>query len=311
MISGIELNQSNYLYVGNIFSIVTYLLLFTGTVLIHLKKDRMKNHHQKVFATLSYLILLPLLSILLLVQFNVTFPEIYLFGVPFEKLALSLSFFIYEFILQFLLFFVWSIFLIRGYKVYIDSLLLTVASIAALLIFVFLYSLNYDESREETLADGNNLVFVLGAAVWQHDKPSPIFEGRIEKSLELYKKGFASKIQVTGGNAPGELSEAKTAFNYLLNKGVNNSDMLIEENSSSTHQQIKFLMNNNSDYKKKFKNIILISDEFHMVRIQELCRYYDLEVITITSDYKLNWQKLLYYRFRESAALFLFWLFGI
>jgi vancomycin permeability regulator SanA len=202
-------------------------------------------------------------------------------------------------------------FFIRGSKVYLESALFSVAVLGAFFIYVFLYSLSYDKGINESFENENNLAFVLGAAVWKRDKPSPMFEGRIEKSYELYKNGMVSKIQVTGSNAPGELSEAKTAYFYLLKKGVDKTDILTEEHSSNTHQQIMFLKKNEQKYRKNFENFILISDEFHLVRLVELCRFYDLKVITVTSDYELNWEKLLYYRIRESVALFLFWLFGI
>lgn len=310
-LTSIELVKSNYFFIGNIISILTYILLVFGILLIHIKKNGVENHHKKNIQLFSFIILIPLFVIFLFLQFNISFPGIYLFGLPLEKIVLSSLFILYEFILLFLAFFVWNIYLIRGYRIYLDSSILTVATLAAFYIFVFLYSLNYNEYKKEGIENEKNLAFVLGAAVWQRNEPSPIFKGRIEKSYELYSKGIISKIQVTGSNAPGELSEAKTAYNYLLSKGVDTSDVLLEENSSNTHQQIQFLMKNESVYRKNFNNIILISDEFHMVRILELCKYYDLKVVTVTSDYKLNWEKLLYYRVRESVALFLFWLFGI
>jgi vancomycin permeability regulator SanA len=235
----------------------------------------------------------------------------YFLGFPLEKIFISSLFVLYKLILLFLLFYLWGIFFVSGYRLYIYSAVFAAAALGAFFIFTFFYSLGYSEHKIEVNANDENLAFVLGAAVWQHDKPSPMFEGRIKKSLELYNKGVIGKIQVTGSNAPGELSEAKTAYKYLLRKGVVGSDILIEENSASTHDQIQYLMKNESNYKKRFNNIILISDEFHMVRIKELCKYYKLEVLTVTSDYELKWQKLLYYRIRETVALFLFWLFGI
>jgi len=310
-LTGIELIKSNYFNIGNIISILTNVLLVIGILLMHIKKNGVENHHRINIQLFSFVILIPLFIIFLFLQFDISFPGIYLFGFELEKIVLSSLFLLYEFILLFLVFFVWSIYLIRGYRIYLDSAVLSAATLGAFFIFVFLYSLNYNEYKKEGIENGGNLAFVLGAAVWQHDKPSPIFEGRIEKSYELYSEAIVSKIQVTGSNAPGELSEAKSAYNYLINKGVNASDVIIEENSSNTHEQIQFLRKNEAGYRKKFNNIILISDEFHMVRILELCKYYDLNVVTIKSDYKLNWERLFYYRIRESVALFLFWMFGI
>ncbi len=310
-ITGLSLGDSNLFFIGNLFSFLIYAFVLTGILLIHLKKNVVKNFQSKIIKLISFALLIPLLIILLFLLSDISFPGMYFLGFPLEKIFISSLFILYKFTLLFLLFFVWGIFFVSGYRLYVYSTVFAAAALGAFFIFTFFYSLGYSEHIISADENEKNLAFVLGAAVWQKNKPSPLFEGRIKKSLELYNNGIISKIQVTGSNAPGELSEAKTAYNYLLTKGVAASDILVEENSSNTHQQIKYLIKNDYDYTRKFDNIILISDEFHMARIQEICKYYRLSVVTVKSDYELNWQKLLYYRIRETVALFLFWLFGI
>ncbi|MFN3478156.1 MAG: FAD-dependent oxidoreductase, partial [bacterium] len=63
-------------------------------------------------------------------------------------------------------------------------------------------------------------VVVLGAAVWSDNKPSPILAARVDKAIDLMKNFNVEKVYFTGSNAPGELSEAEVALNYLKSKNI-------------------------------------------------------------------------------------------
>ena len=83
-----------------------------------------------------------------------------------------------------------------------------------LLSFLFTFKIDkYNSQKDKTNFDYG---IILGAAVWSGNKPSPIFRGRIKKGAELFKQKIINKIHLTGGNAPGEISEAKAALNYLV-----------------------------------------------------------------------------------------------
>jgi vancomycin permeability regulator SanA len=57
--------------------------------------------------------------------------------------------------------------------------------------------------------------------------------------------------------------------------------------------------------------VVIISDDFHLPRTIEMCRFFNINTDGLASDYNLSLEKLLYYRIRESFALVLFWLFGV
>jgi len=179
-----------------------------------------------------------------------------------------------------------------------------------LVLFSFFYSVLKKHGEDSFKKGEYTTGVVLGAAVWQGNKPSTLFEGRIKKAYELYNAGIINRIQLTGSNAPGEKSEAKTARDYLKKLGIENKDLLIEEKSSNTAEQIAYLKEN---LKKdtSLGKVIIISDEFHLVRALEICRFFDINAESSASEYNITSDKLLYYRLRESAALLLFWLFAV
>ena len=151
----------------------------------------------------------------------------------------------------------------------------------------------------------------MGAAVWSKNKPSPIFSRRIDKGADLLLKNKIKRLQLTGGNAPGEISEARAAFNYITKYyNLKTENILIEETTSTTNEQIRFMRNkvvNSNDR----NSIVFISDQFHLKRISEMADFYNLNAKVIASEYKLNYQNSLYYRFRDSIGLVLFWLFAV
>ena len=126
----------------------------------------------------------------------------------------------------------------------------------------------------------------------------------------MYESGKIKKIHVTGSNAPGEISEAEAARNYLIELGISKKDILFESVTSTTSEQIKFIKNELVK-KQGMNKILIISDQFHLKRVLEMCRFFNVKAEGIESGYKLNWKKLLYYRLRDSIGLLLFWLFAI
>src|SRR5690606_7414489 len=82
---------------------------------------------------------------------------------------------------------------------------------------------------------------ILGAAVWSGDRPSPVFRERIKRGYELLNEGVVEFLVLTGGNAPNELTEAEVGKRELLKLGVNPTSIALEEETSSTVEQILFI----------------------------------------------------------------------
>ncbi len=182
--------------------------------------------------------------------------------------------------------------------------------LAFTVVFLFAYNHNDDykllvESRK-TVDAGT----VLGAAVWGGNRPSPVLRERINKGYDLYSYGIIKYIILTGGGAPGEMTEAEVSKNELLKKGVKSKDIIIENKSNSTLEQISYL-NNNLYKKNNWKEIVIISDNFHLLRTQQICSFFGINAYTVASDTPLSAESSFNFCVKESFAVILFWLFGI
>ena len=151
---------------------------------------------------------------------------------------------------------------------------------------------------------------VLGAAVWGGNRPSPVLRERINKGFEIYQKKIVPKLILTGGGSPNEMTEAEVAKNELKKYGVDEKNLIVEVKSNSTIEQIHFVRDK---YYRRFNwnKIILISDNFHLFRTTEICRFNNMNVDCIASDTPLSTEGVINYCIKESAAVLFFWIFGI
>lgn len=144
----------------------------------------------------------------------------------------------------------------------------------AFLLFLFIYFMvtaisisNYAGKDETQQAD---VAIVLGTAIWG-DEPSPVFRERINQGIRLYKSGYVKKIIFTGGKVNGNvLSESYVAKKYAEKQGVGSTDILIEERSRITLENMKFareLMVENH-----LPKALVVSDPLHMKRAMSMAK---------------------------------------
>ncbi|GJQ64463.1 MAG: hypothetical protein SCALA702_35160 [Melioribacteraceae bacterium] len=310
-VNGLRLSDFSIFVTGNMINFVITILI-AGGLLAHLITDK-KNKASGIRIVLSLIVFsfIPVFVLGLLYFFGISLPDSYLWGYPIRKVINGILFFMSQFILIYIIIFLFNLLFEKTLIIYLKAFIRTIYVIVLMALITFIYTLIFSVD-EIMISDEEyyDIGVVLGAAVWSYDKPSPVFEGRIKKSYELFQKGVIPEIQLTGGNAPGEITEAEAAYNYLRNLGVSPIRMRVEKNSSTTSEQIRYIRNNILR-KEKYKSIIIITDKFHLRRVLEMCRFYRVEAKGVASDYNLGWEKELFYRFRDSVGLLLFWIFAI
>ncbi|TWH81676.1 YdcF family protein [Sedimentibacter saalensis] len=168
-----------------------------------------------------------------------------------------------------------------------------------LLIFMVIYILyvsvsiySYSNINDLRKADA---ALVLGAAVWG-EEPSPVFEERINHGIWLYMNGYVDKLIFTGGKGENtSISESAAAKYYAIEHSVPENDILIEEKSTITQENIlyasKIVKENN------ISSVLLVSDPLHMKRAMLMCKDYDLTAYTSptpTTMYKTTKNKIIF-----------------
>ena len=306
----LSFSDFNLFVTGNIINLL-FAFILVACVIIYLIKDKKNNNFRPV---ITYTFITSFLLFLCFLTLYISIPSssIYIFEQTLSKFIVGIFFALYLFVHFMFISFVWlRIFTARDF-IFLRVLFNSVIIVILLLLVSYFYSeikmKNYSENGK--YSGSHNIAVVLGAAVWSGNQPSPTLSSRIDKAAKLYKKNIVEKILLTGSNAPGELTEAEVAFNYIINKGVDTSDILLESQTTSTTEQIRFIKYNLVS-SKRFDGIFIISDKYHLARVYEISRFYNLKVILASSELELSFDNNIYNSVRECIALAIFWCFAL
>jgi uncharacterized SAM-binding protein YcdF (DUF218 family) len=119
-------------------------------------------------------------------------------------------------------------------------------------------------------ATGADAIVVLGAAQY-NGRPSPVFRARLDHAATLYQRGFAPTVLVTGGvGARDSLNEANVGRDYLVRLGIPDEAVIPlagGDNTFRSLEQVKGWFQGRDS-----RRVLLVSDGFHMLRLQIIAR---------------------------------------
>lgn len=149
-----------------------------------------------------------------------------------------------------------TLFLVLALEFYI------VFSFVALL----LYSLLYTCIPKRIKCD---YIIVHGCGLINGDKVSPLLQGRITKAVSVYNKSKSNpkpQIVVSGGQGSDEkISEAQAMKNYLLENDFPENDIIMEDKSTTTFENLKNVRDM-LDTNGKKHSYIFVTNNYHVFR---------------------------------------------
>ena len=147
-------------------------------------------------------------------------------------------------------------------KKYLKFILLIPIIIIIIVFSINFYVINSTKDQIINTKDLNDVdcIIVLGAGVWG-DNPSPMLEDRLLKGIELYNKGVAPKIIMSGDHGQKEYDEVNIMKEYAINEGVPSEDVFMDHAGFSTYESI---------YRAKeifgVKKVVIVTQEYHLYR---------------------------------------------
>lgn len=153
------------------------------------------------------------------------------------------------------------------------------AVIMAYMVYAAVAIWTYGAKTEPVKSDA---AIVLGAAVWG-DKPSPVFRGRIDHALWLYKHQYVDKLIFTGGRGSGlEPAESEVARDYAIARGVPEADILIETVSKITEENLSHAQAVGE--REGLDTYLIVSDPLHMKRAMTMADDYGMKAYPSPTD---------------------------
>ena len=126
-------------------------------------------------------------------------------------------------------------------------------------------------------------IIVLGCGIYGENEPTPFLRDRLDTAIELYKRGYAPKLLMSGDHGKDNYNEVGTMRNYAISNGVPSEDIFMDHAGFSTYETA-------IRAKKIFgvNKAIIVTQAFHVPRSMYNCRAFGIEcrgVEAINSGY--------------------------
>lgn len=154
-------------------------------------------------------------------------------------------------------------------------------------------------------------IAVLGAAQY-NGRPSPVFRARLDHAAALYQRGLAPVVLVTGGVGTGDsISESEVGRRYLVKAGLPESAVVALSAGTSTPASLDGVARWFAGHDSR--RVLLVSDGFHMLRLQILATRLGLVPLTSPapgSPIRANPRRNAAYFLAEGFKVPITWLFN-
>lgn len=165
------------------------------------------------------------------------------------------------------------IFTIFVTSIYIIAILLTIATNS-----ITVYSTrdeihNFNKVIQDSEQNQYDAILVLGCGVVRN-QPSPLLRERLDAGIELYKKGVAPKIIMSGDHGREDYDEVNVMKSYAIQQGVPSEDIFMDHAGFSTYESVYragniFLA----------KKLVIVSQRYHLYRAIYISKLLNFEKV--------------------------------
>lgn len=165
------------------------------------------------------------------------------------------------------------IFTIFVTSIYIIAILLTIATNN-----ITIYSTrdeihNFNKVIQISEQNQYDAILVLGCGVVRN-QPSPLLQERLDTGIELYKKGVAPKIIMSGDHGREDYDEVNVMKSYAIQQGVPSEDIFMDHAGFSTYESVYragniFLA----------KKLVIVSQRYHLYRAIYISKLLNFEKV--------------------------------
>lgn len=162
--------------------------------------------------------------------------------------------------------------------------------ISTLLLLLFVFNLGFSIFVKETTkrqiltadqaaAHPADAILVFGCGVYADGSPTPMLEERVKKGVELYRKGAAPKILLSGDHGQKHYDEVHAMKELTLSLGVPEEDIFLDHagfDSWSSLRRAKEIFG--------AKSLVLVSQRYHLYRCLYLSKALELEAVGTAAD---------------------------
>lgn len=143
----------------------------------------------------------------------------------------------------------------------------------------------------------DSYVVILGTKLNEDGTPSKLLQNRLDAARSY--EGQDVHYIVSGAG------EAAVMKSYLMENGIEEENILVEDQAANTYENIVFSVELLPD---RLSSFTLISSDFHVYRAQAMASSLGYDVHAVSAD--TPFFDRLYWQVREVAALAKYWIIG-
>lgn len=116
-------------------------------------------------------------------------------------------------------------------------------------------------------------VIILGARLYG-SVPSPALLERLKVAKDYLTENDHIKVVVSGGQGEDEyIPEAEAMSKYLINIGIKESKIIIEDKSTSTFENLQFSLDTIREFDdKEDLDVLIVTNKYHIFRAKFLAK---------------------------------------
>ena len=136
-------------------------------------------------------------------------------------------------------------------------------------------------NKDYSLDKRYDAIVVLGAGLRSDGKPSNMLEDRLKGAIELYKKGVADTLILSGDRSEDGYDEPASMKRFCLANGVSADDIILDGEGYSTYETM-----HNVVKRMGYKNIVVVTQKYHIYRAVFIARRMGAEADGFSTDYR-------------------------
>lgn len=181
-------------------------------------------------------------------------------------------------------------------------LLLALCVLGAALAFgvsgwMVLHERNSILSAEDAPPEHLDCILVLGCGVDAQGRPKPMLHDRMTVAVELYEKGWADKLLLSGDNSGPAYNEVGAMEAFALDHGVPADALLLDNEGFNTDASIRRARDVFG-----MENVVIVTQEYHLFRALFLAEAYGLEASGVSATLRTYGPKQVQWSLREVLA---------
>ena len=134
-------------------------------------------------------------------------------------------------------------------------------------------------TEDEALEVAADCILVLGAGVWNNERPSHMLEDRLLQGIDLYKNGVTDRLLMSGDHGRKEYDEVNVMKQFAIDRNIKSEHIFMDHAGFATYDSV---------YRAKeifqADSIIIVTQKYHLYRALYIAKELGIEAYGVASN---------------------------